>query len=89
MQLPMHMPIENPARVINKAFCGHDTYDYNPSEHHGFTGQHGGLFNEILQRFKNCDGICLVKDLLPQSLENSPPERITLLRVDLSLVLKQ
>ncbi|TFW18192.1 hypothetical protein E4L96_13475 [Massilia arenosa] len=69
---------------FTKTFWGYDTYDYNPVEHHTFTGQEDGMFEQIKARFDGYDNVRLVKGLLPQSLEGNSPEKIAYLHIDLN-----
>lgn len=66
-----------------KTFWAYDTYDYNPTEHQ-FSGQDGGLYEQVRARFAAYPQVQVVKGLLPECLEGNSPAAIAYLHIDLN-----
>ncbi len=69
---------------FKRTFWGYDTFDYHPVAGHAFQGQTEGLFESIQKRFEGYDQVRLVRGLLPASLDQNSPDKISYLHLDLN-----
>jgi predicted O-linked N-acetylglucosamine transferase (SPINDLY family) len=69
---------------FTKKFWGYDTFDYNPVGGHTFSGQEEGFFDEVKGRFSDYNQVHLIRGLLPDSLKDNSPEKISYLHIDLN-----
>lgn len=69
---------------FDKTFWGYDTFDYHPTEGHGFSEQRSGLFEKVQQRFADYPMVRLVKGFLPDSFAQGCPDRVAYLHIDLN-----
>ncbi len=67
-----------------RTFWGYDTFDYNPVPGHAFVGQQEGLYEKVLERFKDYPQVKLVKGLLPESFDGNEPDNISFLHIGLN-----
>jgi hypothetical protein len=69
---------------FGKTFWGYDTFDYHPTEGHGFAEQRAGLYEKVQERFASYPTVRLVKGLLPEAFEQGCPDQIAYLHIDLN-----
>lgn len=69
---------------FGKTFWGYDTFDYHPTQGHGFEGQQEGLFQKVQERFADYPQVRLVKGFLPDAFAQGCPEKIAYLHIDLN-----
>lgn len=70
--------------AFHKTFWGYDTFDYHPTQGHGFEGQQAGLFQKVQERFAEYAQVRLIQGFLPDSFAQGCPERIAYLHIDLN-----
>ncbi|MBY0463402.1 MAG: TylF/MycF family methyltransferase [Burkholderiales bacterium] len=65
-------------------FWGYDTFDYHPTEGHGFSEQRAGLYEQVLERFADYSQVKMIKGFLPDAFELGCPDRVAYLHIDLN-----
>src|SRR5439155_23359901 len=68
-----------------KAFWGYDIFEHDDSMLNHAMREHGrGLYERVQNKFLTYPQINLIKGLIPQVFENSCPDRIAYLHIDLN-----
>jgi len=72
------------AEQFAKTFWVYDTFDYHPVAGRKFAQQQEGLFDKVQERFQNYPQVKLIRGLLPSSLTEHGPSKISYLHLDLN-----